>query len=128
MTEQKVRVFSKLYEKTEKGKKVCYVRFGLKNSNDKVILAPLFQIIGTFNNGLAIIMKDKKMGVINQKGEFVLPLKYDKIENQCRNSANFILTNNSVFDLPDDGKVTVFSNGKYEKFNLLETQNSREFI
>lgn len=128
MNEQKVNVFSKLYEKTEKGKKICFVRFGLKNSNDKVLLPPVYHMIGAFINGFAIVMKDKKMGIVNQKGDFVLPLTYDKIESQSRNSADFVLTKNSVFNLPEDGRITLISNGKYEKYNLLEKQNNREFV
>lgn len=128
MPEQKVRVFSQLHDKTENGKRVCFVRFGLKNANDRVILAPIYNAIGSFNYGLAIVVKDKKMGVINEKGDFVLPLKYDKIENQSRSMSSFFLTKNNVFELPTDGKITVFTNGRCENINLHQPQSQRELV
>ena len=128
MSEQKVKVFSQLYDKIENGKKVFFVRFGLKNASDKIILSPVYNTIGPFKNGQAIVLKDKKMGIVNQSGNFVLPLKYDKIENQSRTQASFFSKNNHVFELPDDGKITVFYDGKSERFNLREQQNQREFV
>ena len=50
---------------------------GLVDSRGKVLLEPIYDYIGWFSEGLAVIKKDGKAGYINAKGEFVLPMVYE---------------------------------------------------
>jgi hypothetical protein len=50
---------------------------GLVDPQGKVLLPPIYDCIGWFSEGLAVIKKDGKAGYINSKGEFVLPMVYE---------------------------------------------------
>ena len=55
--------------------------YGIKDTKDNIILAPVFDKIDDFENGLAKIYKgDKhKVGYINENGKIVVPCIYDSI-------------------------------------------------
>jgi hypothetical protein len=40
---------------------------------------PNFEQVTGFNNGIAIVRRADKTGVINKQGQFILPLRYDSI-------------------------------------------------
>lgn len=51
--------------------------YGLKDDKGNIVLAPEYDLIGDFAEGLAYVMKDDKVGYINKKGEIVIPIQYD---------------------------------------------------
>ena len=42
---------------------------------------PGYEIVGSFNNGLAKVKKDKKWGYIDTTGNVVFPCRYNEVEN-----------------------------------------------
>lgn len=52
---------------------------GLKDANGKVLIKPEYDIIMKEQNGYIIVVKDKKYGAYNLKGEKVLPNQYESL-------------------------------------------------
>jgi len=53
------------------------MKFGLIDKTGKELLAPTYDSIGMFWNGLAPVSLNKKWGYIDKTGAVVIPLKYD---------------------------------------------------
>lgn len=52
--------------------------WGAVDGNGKMIIDPLYEIIGSFENGFASVKStDGMWGVINDKGEIIIPCEYD---------------------------------------------------
>ena len=54
-------------------------KHGLVDPQGNILLPPIYDFIGWFTEGLAVIKKDGKAGYINAKGDFVLPMIYDDV-------------------------------------------------
>jgi hypothetical protein len=54
-------------------------KYGFKDINNEVIIQPLFDNCYGFNNGICIVIKNKKHGIINLKGELIVDFIYDYI-------------------------------------------------
>jgi len=54
-------------------------RWGYVDARGKQVVAMTYDRAGTFNNGLAVVGKGGKYGVIDRTGKVVVPLQYDDI-------------------------------------------------
>ena len=54
-------------------------KFGYKDRNNEIIVQPIYESGYYFKNGLCIVIKNKKYGVINSKGEIIIDIKYEYI-------------------------------------------------
>jgi hypothetical protein len=54
-------------------------RYGFKDINSEIIIQPLFDNCYGFENGICIVIKNKKHGIINLKGELIVDFIYDQI-------------------------------------------------
>lgn len=55
--------------------------WGYADKNAKLVIRYIYDYAYSFQNGLAIVQQNNKMGVINLKGEEVVPIEYDLIQN-----------------------------------------------
>lgn len=56
-------------------------KFGFLNRVGKIAIPFVYDEVGDFNNGLAIVVKDNKYGCINKSGDVVIPFMYDYLSN-----------------------------------------------
>lgn len=54
-------------------------KYGFKDTNDDIIIQPSFDNCYGFKNGICIVIKNKKHGIINLKGELIVDFNYDYI-------------------------------------------------
>src|SRR5690606_9510583 len=47
---------------------------------ERIAVQPVYDDVGQFISGLAIVMQKGQYGIINKSGEVVLPVRYDQIE------------------------------------------------
>lgn len=52
---------------------------GYMDINGKILIAPIYQAVDPFNNGLAWVRKDGHWGAINSDGEFAVLPQYDSV-------------------------------------------------
>lgn len=64
--------------------------WGFINQEDKFVVQPAFDSVGRFEKHLCIVSRDGKWGIVNDKGEEVLALGYDKV---IRSHDSFLLIN-----------------------------------
>lgn len=55
-------------------------KYGFKDGY-KIVIPPQYEAAGSFHNGLAIVMLNRKFGAINSKGDFVIPNRYDDLRH-----------------------------------------------
>jgi len=71
--------------------------------NDVVIVKPEYDQLNVLENNTFQVTKNKKIGVINEKGEQVIPLIYEKIVSYDKNNSELTLTttenNNQLYDV-----------------------------
>lgn len=93
---------------------------GLINTNGKIIVEPLFdEISGYFIDGFMRVRNNGKAGIINQKGEIVIPLEYDNVLDnknnqftaQRDNKWGIIDTENNIIIPFEYKRVGSFENG-----------------
>ena len=60
---------------------------GYSQKEKKPSRYPGYDIVGSFNNGLAKVKKDKKWGYIDTTGNVVFPCRYNEVENFSDNMA-----------------------------------------
>jgi hypothetical protein len=53
--------------------------YGFKDVNNEIVIQPLFDDCYGFKNGICIVIKNKKYGIINLKGEPIVDIMYDHI-------------------------------------------------
>ncbi|NME69127.1 WG repeat-containing protein [Flammeovirga aprica] len=81
-----------------------------------------------FNHGLLAVVKDKKFGVINNKGQVIVPFKYDYIGEFCEGKAavgmlkeptdyNFRVENYKTLNIGIDSKNKVFQSRESKNNN-----------
>src|SRR4051812_20243499 len=54
---------------------------GFIDANGNWVIAPKFEVVDIFSDGLARVMIAHQWGYINEKGEMVIPLKFEKTKN-----------------------------------------------
>ena len=54
-------------------------KYGFKDINNEIIIQPLFDNCFGFKNGICIVIKNEKHGIINLKGELIVNFIYDYI-------------------------------------------------
>ncbi|HUR29863.1 MAG TPA: WG repeat-containing protein [Saprospiraceae bacterium] len=54
--------------------------FGFVDTSGQLIIQPIYTRGWNFNNGLCVIEYQEKLGVINQKGDNLIPTEYDQIK------------------------------------------------
>lgn len=59
--------------------------FGLKNSNNKIIVKPVYDYMYPLREKLFLVEKDKKIGVISDDGKTVLQTIFDDVQNLGEN-------------------------------------------
>lgn len=94
---------------------------GLMDKSGKILLAPEYDQVGySFEEGLISISKNGKYGFANQKGEIVIPMIYDEVDNFSEGIApvlkngfwGFIDKNgNTIIHFKFKGTMRSFSNG-----------------
>jgi hypothetical protein len=102
----------------------CQGNFGLVERGKDFSIAPQFTEVNRFNEfGIAIVSKAYKYGLINRKGDILLPFVFDNIE-QAENRY-FYITKDSLVGIADKkGKIVAEPsfqqinafNGEYAKF------------
>ncbi len=66
--------------------------FGLKQKTGKIIVAPVYDDVEDFKEGLAAVMQNNKWGFINSKGKLVIPYQFGEVESSfCRGKAEVFL-------------------------------------
>jgi hypothetical protein len=73
-------------------------KYGFIDSKGKIQIEPIYEEAQSFRKEGAVVMKDGKYGIINQSGNIIFALEYDKI--------NFNI----------DGMITFEKNGKKALF------------
>lgn len=58
-----------------------YNNFGYVDYNNKIVIKGQYDKATTFKNGFAEVGLNDKQGIINKKGEYVLPMKYETAYN-----------------------------------------------
>jgi len=53
--------------------------YGFIDSTGKEMLVPNFQFIDNFENGTAVFLQNNEAGMLNTKGEVVIPARYDEL-------------------------------------------------
>ena len=71
------------------GSNLTYARkeknIGFVNSKGEWVIAPQFEKVRAFSNGLAPVFKDKKWGYINEKGDVVIDFQFKDAETFASN-------------------------------------------
>lgn len=65
--------------------------FGFYNRDNEWVIKPTYDYAGNFENGFAIVEKNKKQGVINLNGDIVIPMDYDFISGNPGSTGYFSL-------------------------------------
>lgn len=55
--------------------------WGYIDGTGEIVVSPQYENVEVFNNGLAVVYKDGKSGIINGKGSYVLPLRDNVIHS-----------------------------------------------
>ena len=63
--------------------------FGFFNRDNQWVVKPIYDRASVFENGRAIVSINDKYGVIDTLGNFIIPLKFDKIYGDCDDSGYF---------------------------------------
>lgn len=110
VTQQTVRTYSDgLSAYYENGK------WGFVSRNGVVELAPKYDEVGDFHNGLCIVKEGDKYGVIDKKGVYVHPCTFVSID-EFDGDVAFAEKDGMKYYIYSDGKVQPLSGGKFEFF------------
>ncbi|OHX68040.1 WG repeat-containing protein [Flammeovirga pacifica] len=52
-------------------------KYGVIDSNAKVVIPPIYNVISDFNNQQAVVQKNHAFGLINTDGEIIVPITYN---------------------------------------------------
>lgn len=125
--------------------KKLQLKEGLINTNGKIIIEPIYdEISGYFINGFMRVRNNGKAGIVNEKGEVVIPIKYDNVLDykngmftaEKNNKWGIIDTKNKIIIPFEYGRIRHFRNDlalitkkgtgyiNKEKEIVIEPQNS----
>ena len=94
----------------------------------------VYDAIGDFSEGLAVVCKDNKFGYINETGELVIPCQFDLAFNFSEGYARVYDYSNHIFGYIDQtGEKTIFSRWEnagdfHDGRAIVSTNNSYGFI
>ncbi len=78
-----------------------YNNFGYVNFNNEIVIKGQFDGAESFKGGFARVDKDGKYGIINKKGEFIIPMEHYSIYNDIEESGFFRALNDRKFTYYD---------------------------
>lgn len=89
---------------------------GYLNTKGELVIPLLYTWCSDFKNGMAIVRKDKRLGVINTVGDILLPLEFVSIASAHMSNLNeYDIYQDALFDergIPyqriDGGKISIF--------------------
>lgn len=67
-------------------------KFGFVNADGELKIRPQYDKAGLFENGVALVCKNKQYGIINRENEIVLPLKYAAVKIVRQQQTLFVAT------------------------------------
>lgn len=70
-------------------------KYGLASSNGKIITEPVYEHIGEFTNGFARVDIGNEQGIINTKGQYIIPLAEDALIYSKKDLLNLFYTENN---------------------------------
>jgi hypothetical protein len=84
------------------------------DSNDKIIIPKGFDIAYPFFKKAALVKEGEKYGVIDKRGDFLLPLEYDKVDvGPFDNESHLvILDGKTIFNLNDGKLASYYTRGE----------------
>jgi len=96
------------------------ILYGFVNKNGNVILPPKFDFIDNFENGTAVILKDKFAGMIDSTGLVIIEPRYDELYRfdqkhyifQQNGLKGLLRTNGEVAVAPNYTMIDFFNNGR----------------
>lgn len=116
------------------GWKISKSGFAYLNEKGKLAIKGIFDSASPFSNGLAVVNRHGKMGVINKTGKIILPISYEAItslpveeyeKNYKEKFKYFPKTNfqKSVFEtlkmqLPSNGKLNVKIDNEWKEVSV----------
>ncbi len=56
-----------------------YYKYGYANENDKVVIPLIYDGVSNFYGGIAAVQKGDYWGVVNTKGQVIVPIKYQNV-------------------------------------------------
>lgn len=80
--------------------------YGIIDKSEKIICNIEYEFISRFSNKRALIQKNNKYGYINDRGQIIIPLKYDKAVEFCNGTA-IVGVNTHEWDDKDTFKYTI---------------------
>ncbi len=92
---------------------------GLISIDGKIIIDPIYdEISGYFNNGFMRVRNNGKAGIVNEKGEIVIPIEYDNVLDykngmfiaEKANKSGIIDTDNNIIIRFEYGRIRHFEN------------------
>ena len=94
-------------------------KFGYFNEKGEKVIDFIYSEATDFQNGLARVRFNKKWGIINTKGEVVIPIKFDDLVKIKGYDLFKIQRNNITLGFVDYNNVEYFKNPTETKSNLL---------
>jgi hypothetical protein len=97
--------------------------YGYKNAEGKWVLEPQFESAGNFVGKYAIVKREEKCGVINQKGEYMLPLIYDHLFHVRKSENGYYSRNEEVLE-EEMGIEGLYIFMKDEKYGIIRAEGN----
>ena len=95
-----------IVQKYDKKKKVHL--YGYVNKKNKLVIPMNFSYAGNFSNGMAIVGKSKKYGLINKWGRIITPIQYDEIKRVEHTPGLFITETKGLYGLVGNDGVEIY--------------------
>jgi len=113
--EEKKEINMKRFRKQNK----CGFKWGFHDSNNKIILPPVYDYAENFSEGLAKVILNKKHGYIDKKGNMVIPPAYDGAGNFHEGFASVMVKLNEKYRfIFIDKKGNQYSEDQIQKLSL----------
>lgn len=79
----------------------------MDSSNGKIVVPLIYEEIGLFYDGLALVVKNGKSGYVNKEGKLVIPCIYDYGRDFTSNHRAVVMKNDKSGVIDNKGKVIV---------------------
>lgn len=124
--------------KTDEGWDVKTRRYAFYNENGKPAFKQTFDYANKFKNGLSVVVKNNKVGIINKDGKAVVPFEYeqiaieDEVERNKSILEKFLMEPESIVYnavnvyVPENGKICVRSGLEWKEISLENAVNKKE--
>ena len=80
-------------------------QWGIVAMGDSILHDTIFETIGHFKDSLAVVYKGDKKGVLNYKGELIIPVEYDLIDINKNTIKVFLNHQMTRFTVAPDGSI-----------------------